>query len=888
MNHVPRFISTILLSGSLVSAVLGAQGRNYADELDQIRANASKLYNCNPDPCGEPWIAGGGLPPTIEQMERTPLLVLPPASRALPAEFKVTAKYLRPVFRQLGGSCAQAGGIGYHYTYAMNSKRNTDAADTNNNCYPHHYTWNFLNNGVGDGSSFIDGWDIGNDNGIPSIGDFGAQGNQSKWMTGYDKYLRGMKNRFVEYKRINVSTVDGINSLKQWIYNYGEQGATSGGLGTFSVNCIKPLKNNPMPVCPAGTAKAGWICIPAWGGTGGHVMTIAGWDDSVRYDVNKDNKYTNTIDITGDGIVDVRDWEIGGWLVLNSWGSTWPSGYPGAGYFYMLYRTGALPWSDAYQDTVNSGDLTIRNFNAGGLTTYQTVYTLRSVKNDPKNALTFKIMLNHSSRSNLAIIAGVANNTGATAPDFAKRFIPFNHQGGSFPMQGSGASADLELCLDVKQLLGQVDQKQAKYFLMVEAKNSGTGSVKSFSLLDYRGAAVKEQACTQTNVAIPNNDTTILSIVYESETAPLLITTTALPNGKPNTGYSFQLDATGGVAPHAWSLMKHVYTQDQNTNSFPGLTTAIQLSPSDTDDAVIEKSLGFEFPFYGEKFSKVYITTDGCILFSSAFATIRFKKTLEANKAIAVLGADLVYRQSQNGKIYFTADAGSATIRWNPKHMWDTTGYLKTCTLDFAAKLFPSGRIEFYYGTGLNGDPCPYTTCGISNGAGANFIFPYDKISQIPGGYKTTLTPDQLVGGLDVSANGLISGTPTSPLGDYRLTFAVEDQVGVTKTKSFILKLSDVTPVVGANIKTIISPLRVYTRRSSVMFSFGTLTAANVCLEAYSLGGKKVQTVYKGTLNGGTHKIVWNIENSALSKGTYLCRLSAGKEQVVRKVTVLK
>jgi hypothetical protein len=52
-----------------------------------------------------------------------------------------------------------------------------------------------------------------------------------------------------------------------------------------------------------------------------------------------------------------------------------------------------------------------------------------------------------------------------------------------------------------------------------------------------------------------NTDSKALSItVNPPPVAPLNITTTSLPNGARNVGYSQNLQATGGLTPYTWSL----------------------------------------------------------------------------------------------------------------------------------------------------------------------------------------------------------------------------------------------------------------------------------------------------------------------------------------------
>ncbi len=100
----------------------------------------AELVNLNPDPDGEPWWAGGVSEPTPEQLERMnaiPKLVLPDSYRnskeKLPYEIDNSLElYFRPVFNQEGGSCGQASGIGYNFTYEMNFIRGTAANITDN------------------------------------------------------------------------------------------------------------------------------------------------------------------------------------------------------------------------------------------------------------------------------------------------------------------------------------------------------------------------------------------------------------------------------------------------------------------------------------------------------------------------------------------------------------------------------------------------------------------------------------------------------------------------------------------------------------------------------------------------------------------------------------
>lgn len=143
-----------------------------------ISVNA-QLTNLNPDPNGEPWWAGD-LPevtPAIQaHIDAIPFLVLSQASAntVLPDEVDNSDNiYMRPILMQYQGTCAQAAGIAYTYTYEINRLRNLSAT-VDENQYPTHYTYNFVNNGVDEGSWYYDAWDILQDNGCPNKSTYGG------------------------------------------------------------------------------------------------------------------------------------------------------------------------------------------------------------------------------------------------------------------------------------------------------------------------------------------------------------------------------------------------------------------------------------------------------------------------------------------------------------------------------------------------------------------------------------------------------------------------------------------------------------------------------------------------------------------------------------------
>ena len=454
--------------------------------------------NLNPDPNGPEWIVGGlreltekdweflnSLPELKIEDESFRKVLLPESTN------NSINSHFRPIFNQADGSCGQASGIGYTFTYEMNVERNLPA-NVSANQYPTHYTYNYLNSGSGsNGSWYWDGWMIGKDNGIPNAVTYGGSINPlgaNGWLTGYENYLSGMDNRVLEIFTINVGTPEGLETLKQWIYDRADESAI-GGVVNFAAGAVYPDAS-----LPAGTPEAGMDLITGWGTEVNHAMTFVGYNDSIRYDFNGDEQYTNDIDITGDGIVDMRDWEIGGIIVVNSWGLSWGN----SGRSYMMYRLLA-------EEVANGG---IWSNMVHGI----------KVKETYSPILTMKVTLEHNSREKIKISAGVSTDLNATEPEFIKEFPLFDYQGGDYYMQGGNsleANKTIEFGLEITPLLSYIeDGAEAKFFLQVnesDASSVGTGQVISFSVVDYSDGE-DETVSEQTNIAINDNSVTYLSL----------------------------------------------------------------------------------------------------------------------------------------------------------------------------------------------------------------------------------------------------------------------------------------------------------------------------------------------------------------------------------------
>jgi hypothetical protein len=412
-------------------------------------------------------------------------IVIKQSSPLPPAQVDNSKKqFFPPIIEQLGESCGNANGTGYTFAYETNCARALSATPTQNQ-YPYWFTYAFLNGGadsIGTSHMYIDVFQIAQENGIPSIADCSnfTASMPTRWLSGYDYYYKAMFNRTDKIDSIDMLGSSGLSTLKQWLYDHGN-GSSSGGVANFS--CFVFNWRFEKIASTYGSGKS--VVMNFAPQNGDHAQTVVGYDDSIRVDFNGDGKFTNNLDITGDGKVTMADGEIGALIVANSWGTVFGDN----GFYYLPYRLLALT-------PAQGGIENDRMF----IMTPKTAYVPR---------MTFKAGLTHQQRNQIALSVGVAPDPLATAPTHSRPFKQFTYAGGPLPMCGAGATSAIEIGLDISDLIDSIPgAKSVVLFLIVDAK-SAMGTVNSLSLMDYTSGNLAETPAAQVNVALPAGRTLI-------------------------------------------------------------------------------------------------------------------------------------------------------------------------------------------------------------------------------------------------------------------------------------------------------------------------------------------------------------------------------------------
>lgn len=675
--------------------------------------------------------------------------------------------YFPPIFNQIGPSCGQAAGVSYLFTYEMCRARNVPAADSTNS-FPSHFVFNFMTYNGWYGVSYLHSFEVLRMLGSPSIAQYGGMAidDGRLWLTGYEKYHQAMQNRIKEVYRIDVSAEEGLYTLKHWL-KHRLEGSDIGGMAIF--NAASPWS---LQFLPQGTPEAGKRVITQFpGNVATHAMTIVGYNDSIRFDYNGDGQYTNHLDINGDGVVDMRDWEIGGLKFANSYGADWAD----SGYAYMMYKTLA------------------ENVHDGGI--WNGMVNVIDVHRTYEPLLTMKLKIKHNRREHIRIVAGVSADTNRNTPEHYLYFPAFNFQGGPNYMQGYNTHDSLktiEIGLDISPLLNYIEPGMASDFYLEVHENDpfqqGQGEILSFAVVDYTQTEPIEIVSAQQQIPITDHDITRLGLRHTPQFDKVRIITEEIPVFDA----SFQLESEGGIAPFHWEFVQP-YHHQYFVADFPEIVqTELELEGPNYKFA--SQELEFSFPFYGSYYNEVFVHKDGFILFDPEIYpwpyyqdTYVLFRTMRNISAFLFTPVKYYSRLSEDEGIWYEGDASKAAFRWKqPLYYADVNlGYG-----EFAIVLYPDGSIEFYYNELLVEESILWYA-GVSAGDNSDFTLLHGShYNELPTNFARRLVPELISQGYSITDEGSLMGKPEDPSRISNLTIKVEDDKRSTDRKTF--QMSDI------------------------------------------------------------------------------------------------
>jgi hypothetical protein len=775
----------------------------------------------------------------------------------LPAKLDLSkTRYFPPVIDQHGWSCNQASSIGYMLTYELNRIRDLPA-NLPENRYPPLYTWNFLNNAnYSQGVSYFDTWEIIKAGGCPNYVDFPWADDIITWMSGYDKYYRAMQNRVLENYSLPVGTPEGVNLLKRYLYDHFD-GSKYGGTANFQI----ASGGMAIGYLPEGSIDPGAPVIHSFGTEVGHAMTIVGYNDSLKLDLNGDGRSTNDLDINGDRVVDLHDWEKGAFIVYNTWGN-WLSR---RGMAYVPYHVLA------------------RFGNQGGFWN-RTVHIIE-VARSFQPILTMRAELSHTNRSQIRIMAGVSNDPGAAVPDKILEFPHFNFQGANHPLEDPARSdRRFEVGLDITPLASYVNRGQpVKFFLIIDEKDSGNREYgKIFSLGIYNFFGVKDSVLLEGfDVPIADNTRTLVGLVRNVDCNKVEVQPVPVKLAKAGDYVSVQLEARGAASPYRWELV-HEYDEVYGESAMPEVGGEIiyNINYGNLDNII---RLPFEFTFYGKQYDGVLVTYDGQILFEPQERdypyAIDTTLVFRSRKRIVPYGQPLDYYMAGNGIRYQASDS-VAQFFWQA--MAPTDEGPKSVTI--ACVLHRDGRIAFHYDETrfLHGGRYPFSL-GISNGDSR--MFKETPVRDMDESINMILfKPARIPLETKLDATGWLFCRPEEENVIYEVRVLARDKFNLTGTGSvFISTMNlDSLPLLSQNYP------NPFVRETIIPFVVPV--KSKVLLEIFNLKGDIIAVLADGEMEPSLYEVTWNGALPGyryLPQGVYIVRLMAAGRKETIKVTKL-
>jgi hypothetical protein len=699
-------------------------------------------------------------------------------TKSLPSAFDLTgSEHWPPIYKQTNWVCNQVAASFYMMSYETNLRKGISSQNPAN-CFSIYFPWNIGNGGFGwYGDHYIITMEMMKEFGVPKFMEFPYDypSDSSKWMTGYDLYYSAMQNRIEDYYGIRVNSTAGVTALKAWVYNHG--GGDYGGTATFLAN----IAENGARYFPAGTPHEGAYVAGVCGDNALHARTIVGYNDNVCFDYNNDGQYTNNIDLNGDGVIDVRDWEKGGFRLAESFGPDWQ----GDGYMWIMYKAMA----DEY--------------GSGGILNNLAHVIVPDI--DYKPLLTAKFEIKHTSRERIKISVGVSSDIEAQTWEYLFDFPIFNYMGGNKYMQGgeSESHKTLEAGVDITKLLEYInDDGCAKLFFVVDESDGNDvydGFLNFCSFIDYTAENPEENISLSSPTPIVNNGRTISSTVVcvENFERPQIITE-ILPILSSDGINWVELENYNPTASEEWELLPYfeVSTQNQQFDMFTGT----KLTPSADFDGIIDLDLPFSFPFNFKNTNKIRIHTNGYILpYETSDVWNQFRENLYPffinEDVIAPLARfSLTTKFSDGDGIWYKNSGDTVKIRWKCADQWSEPW----TNVDFGCNLISDGTIEFTYGGSILKNMYP-NIGGVSFGGQSDNIICW-KDNDIPAANtKVVIKPYKLPTGLFVNGNGVLYGTPAEYENyPFRVRLTTDNRVSDTKTYFLTTDVHDVNVALSA------------------------------------------------------------------------------------------
>lgn len=655
-----------------------------------------------------------------------------------------TKIYFPDITYQPIGNCGQCSGVKYSYSYELNRILNKSSR---NPMTVFSEFFNVYATAQGNPEHTLKTWENMKSIGCVMDLDLGydqvfCNGHELiNYLSGYNWFYKAMQNQVDDYAAISLDTEEGILTMKHWLHNH-LSGDSVGGVGIIYIGI--PNTNDEI----TSGYDSGKIIIPKFTTYPNHSMTIVGYDDRIEYDYNGDGMITNDLDINGDGVVNVRDWEKGAVIIANSYGSDWANN----GFVYVPYRI--LAFQTPQNGIWNSS-----------------MYVVKP-KLPTKPKTTFRFSVAHRNKQLIQLFAGVSSNCNSTTPDHTLE-IPFFKFIEPCP-DTLVVGAPIEFGFDVTPLLNYIQPGQkARFFfqiLEVDPLNRYNGYIQNFSVIDYTHGN-NETKSNVNPVNIVNNGLTTLYVDVCPEFSKPMLTSNRLPNAAIGTAYKTQLTAQKGTSPYRYRQSDGylVSTGSHFVSNNNGLTQIVFPAGSNGSVAIHPQ---FPIRVYNSIHTdSLYINPHGYIQLHGYEYYWPFNNLdetqLKGHAAIAPLMSYLAYDKPGFG-VWYKSTPDSLYVHWRCRFDCDPSSLL-----DFSTTINRNGNITFEYDT-MNFSCYNPWVRGISKGNGVDLT----KIGSdfvINSQLSIRCEFISIDTSITINSEGLVTANPTAAFTNKKINVTILD-----------------------------------------------------------------------------------------------------------------
>ncbi len=376
------------------------------------------------------------------------------------------------------GSCVAWGSTYYQASHEIGLLNGTNNKTSQAGVLSPKWTYNLLNGGQDGGLWPTDAFNMLAANGAISIMNFPYDTNYLAWDTNSQDWIAAISNRLAPAQMVSGlggSQTQDLTAIKQLLTN-GHVLTFATYVDSWVYTYVKADPSNPSSP-HVGELAVSWMN----GYSGGHYLTIVGYDDNVWIDVN------------GNGKVDAG--EKGAFLIANSWGTSWGNN----GFIWIAY--------DAFRAVSGVPNGPSSGRVAAGAAMSSMVMSVVPLKPNYSPSLVATFTLSQSVRNQIAVQAGISS-TSASNPSSTLTNFALKNQGGGYEFNGTKGTnpQSATFAFDMTDLIPN-SSSTMRYYLKVQDNLRGASTqITSFNLVDL--IHQQNASCTQVPLSCDNSGVT--------------------------------------------------------------------------------------------------------------------------------------------------------------------------------------------------------------------------------------------------------------------------------------------------------------------------------------------------------------------------------------------